>query len=541
MDAVTRHHRPLKSIVFPTDTFVSTMIPLLTAEQVRQADAHTIAHEPIASIRLMERAAVTCTNRLMEDLDYEVPVVVLAGMGNNGGDGLAMARLLSAAGQREVRVIIPQCKQAASADCRTNLGRLEGTRVAIDVLAEGAELPYFPPHALVIDALFGTGLQRPLTGWLKALVVQLNARPNEVLAIDLPSGLFADSNEGNDKSAIVQADRTYTLELPKQALLMPDLSRFAGCWEVVPIGLDRRFIAAQRTGLMLMEAADAAACMPPRNPVAHKGHFGHAWLLAGGPGKMGAALLAAKAALRTGCGLLTVHVPAGQEPLVHAALPEAMVSVDPGEGLSALPRFAKVSAIGMGPGIGTEAETAKLLKLLIQQAPAPLVLDADALNILAENKTWLAFLPPGTILTPHPVEFERLAGNAGSGEARLQMARELAMKQRLVVVLKGAHTAICAPDGQIWFNTTGNPGMAKGGSGDVLTGIITSLRAQGLDPVAAAMLGVYAHGRAGDRAAEHLGMDGMLPGDLIEQLPHVWKQLRGASPSGPTGPARAFV
>lgn len=502
------------------------MLPILTTEQIRLADAHTIAHEPVASIDLMERAAVNCSNRLMETLDIDVPVVVLAGMGNNGGDGLAMARILKMAGQREVSVVVVGYKERGSPDFEANLGRLGTSRVQVDVIPEGTPLPPFSPRALVIDALFGTGLQRPLTGWLEQLVAELNVRPNQVLSIDLPSGLFADSNKGNDLKAIVQADRTFTLELPKRALLMPDHGRYCGQWEVVPIGLDRGYIASLEPEARIMEAIDLAPLLPKRRRAAHKGDFGHAWLLAGGPGKMGAALLAAMGALRSGCGLLTVHVPAGQQSTVNVALPEAMVSLDPGDHLSALPKFSKVSAIGMGPGMGTEDETARVLKQLIQLAPAPLVLDADALNILAGNKTWLAYLPAGTILTPHPLEFDRLAGKAASGEDRLRAARELARKQGLVVVLKGANTAICAPDGRVFFNATGNPGMAKGGSGDVLTGIITSLRAQGLDSLSSALLGVHAHGLAGDLAAEELGMDGMLPSDLIEKLPLAWKQLR---------------
>lgn len=504
------------------------MLPLLTADQFRQADAHTIAHAPIASIDLMERAATHCANKLMEHTAYDVPVAVLAGMGNNGGDGLAMARILRMAGQQEVRVLVPRYKPEGSPDFEVNLRRAQEAGLAVEFLEEGAELPHFAPGTLVIDALFGTGLQRPISGWLKQLVRAVNQRRAKVLAIDLPSGLFADDNTGNDPEAIIQADRTYTLELPKLSLLLPDTGRFAGEWEVVPIGLDRVFIASLKTDAVMLEAADMSALLPARRRFAHKGDFGHAWLLAGGSGKMGAALLAAHACLRSGVGLLTVHVPACQENLVHAALPEAMVSPDGhGEHLSTLPKFNKAAAIGMGPGIGTDGDTARLLKLLIQEAPASLVLDADALNLLAENKTWLAFLPAGTILTPHPKEFERLAGKAANDHERLMQAKELARRLRSVVVLKGACTAICSPDGRLFFNSTGNPGMAKGGSGDALTGIITALRAQGLDALSAAVLGVHAHGLAGDLAAQELGMDGMLPSDLIERLPLAWKQLRG--------------
>ena len=511
------------------DTFAS-MIPILSAEQLREADAYTIANEPITSIHLMERAATACANRLMETLLYDVPVVILAGMGNNGGDGLAMARILRIAAQ-PVRVLVPHYKAQGSPDFERNLKQARAAGIAVEILEEGTDMPSIAPNAYVIDALFGTGLQRPIAGWLKKWVMALNAGPNEVLAIDMPSGLFTEDNSLNDPEAIVQADRTFTLELPKLALLLPDNARFTGEWEVVPIGLDRSFIAGLKTAAVMLETAEIALMMPVRKRFSHKGDHGHAWVFAGGSGKMGAALLATKAGLRSGCGLLTVHVPAGQEAVVHSALPEAMVSLDKESGhLSTLPDLGKASAIGIGPGIGMADATARMLKLLIQEAPAPLVIDADALNILSENKTWLSFLPAGTILTPHPKEFERLTRKAANDHERLMDARDLALRLNSVVVLKGAYTAICSPDGSIFFNNTGNPGMAKGGSGDALTGIITSLRAQGMDPLTAALVGVYAHGSAGDLAAGELGMDGMLPSDLIDHLPEAWKQLRGAIP-----------
>lgn len=502
------------------------MIPVLSAAQVRAADAHTIAHEPINSLDLMERAAAHCAQRLAELIGPETPVAVLAGMGNNGGDGLVIARILSQKGHGKVTVLAPRYRSEGSPDRETNMSRARESGVPVRILEEGEGLPDLGPGTVVIDALFGTGLQRPITGWLKDLVQELNRLPHPVIAIDLPSGLFADGNGTNDPDAIVRATRTLTLELPKMALLMADHYRFAGEWEVLPIGLDREFIADQPTDLVVIEDGDVAAMLPPRHRVHHKGDHGHAWILAGGPGKMGAALLAAKAALRSGCGLLTVRVPQGQDAVVHGAVPEAMVSMDEEPELSSLPQFDRVAAIGMGPGTGTGDGTARLLKHLVQEAPAPLVLDADALNILAENRTWLSFLPAGTILTPHPKELERLVGKAGSDEERLEQARELARKHRLVVVLKGAYSAVCTPDGRAYFNTSGNAGMAKGGSGDVLTGILTALRAQGLDPLSAALLGVKAHAMAGDLAAGSLGMDGMLPSDLIAHLPMVWHQLR---------------
>lgn len=503
---------------------------------MKEVDAFTIAQEPIASIDLMERAAAACTRRLLDGMAPRTAVTLLCGMGNNGGDGLAMARLLHEAGC-PVSVIVLRHRTEGGPDFLLNEQRIRALSLPLAYVSEGEELPAIDPGRLLIDALLGTGLQRPVTGWLKRMIGTVNGLPNRVLSIDLPSGLFAEDNSGNDPEAIVKADRTLTLELPKLALFLPGFGPFAGRWEVVPIGLDPAFIRSLEPVAAWVDTPDVAAWMPVRDRFSHKGVFGHAWVMAGGPGRMGAALLAVGACLRSGAGLVTARVPHGQEALFHAAHPEAMVSVDePGAGLSTLPRMERATAVGIGPGIGTGGDTARLLKRLIQEAPAPLVIDADALNLLAENRTWLAFLPAGTILTPHPKEFERLAGPAASDHERLLQARDMAVRFRVVLVLKGAFTAVCAPDGRIFFNATGNPGMAKGGSGDVLTGILTGLLAQGTAPLAAALLGVHAHGLAGDLAAQELGMDGMLPGDLIRQLPFAWQRIREATKDHAEGP-----
>jgi NAD(P)H-hydrate epimerase len=251
--------------------------------------------------------------------------------------------------------------------------------------------------------------------------------------------------------------------------------------------------------------------------------------VAGSSGKYGAAILATHACARSGVGLITAQLPLDLQPAMHAALPEVMALVDVFDKRTSGLGPHRFSAIGIGPGIGMEDDSARMLKHIVQDAPAPLVLDADALNILSENRTWLAFLPKGAILTPHPKEFDRLTDTSATGFERLAKARSFAVRFGIVLVLKGAHTAVCSPDGTVYFNTTGNPGMAKGGSGDALTGIITGLRAQGLEPTSAAVLGVYAHGLAGDLAAKDLGMDGMLPSDLIAHLPLAWSGIRASS------------
>ena len=503
------------------------MIPVLTAEQVRKADAHSIAHEPITSIDLMERAARACAEVLKELHPVKnVGFLVLAGCGNNGGDGLAIARMCAANGTR-VRVLLCHYKPELSADALTNLERLESSAVDVVHLEVGSVLPPPLDNEVVIDALLGAGLDRPISGWLKEVVQQVNRWPNQVISIDLPSGLFAQDNTTNDPKAIIQADHVLTLEVPKLALLLPDNGPWVGQWHRIRIGLDRSFIHALGSKELLVEEQDVREFMPERPRTAHKGTFGHALLVAGSEGKAGAAVLAAHACARSGTGLITVQLPLGLQPAMNAALPEAMTLTDALDKRSSPEGTTRFSVVGIGPGIGTGDVAARMLKRMVQDASTPLVLDADALTILRENRTWLAFLPKRTVLTPHPKEFDRLTEPSATGFERLGKARSFAIRFGIVLVLKGANTAVCSPDGTVYFNPTGNPGMAKGGSGDALTGIITGLLAQGVEPVSAAVLGVYAHGLAGDLAAEELGMDAMLPTDLIDHLPLAWRRIRG--------------
>lgn len=513
------------------------MLPVLTAERLRAADAHTIAHEPITSIDLMERAALRFTDRLMDlhragafGSASRIKYLVVVGMGNNGGDGLVVARSLHEHGMA-VRVVRIVHRAEPSADNATNHQRALETGVPCTDVIDPSHLIQITDDEVIIDAVFGTGLNAPLAGLSAEAVAWINTSDRPVLALDMPSGLFAEDNRTNDPKHIVRATRTISLELPRLAFFLPENAPYVGIWESVPIGLDAGFIRDQPTRHAVIERTDLVGLLHSRPQFAHKGSFGHALVVAGGFGHIGAAVLATRAALRSGAGLVTSHVPSGGLGILQTAAPEAMCSVDPSDRLiTELPQLGAYSAIGIGPGLGTDEATATAIKRLIQDAPAPLVIDADALNILAQNPTWLAFLPPGTILTPHPKEFDRLVGRTvGSGYQRLELAREVALKNRCIVVLKGAWTAVCDTSGRVFFNSTGNPGMAKGGSGDALTGLLAGLLAQGYPSLSAALLGVYLHGHAGDLAARRLGMDGMIAGDLIEELPEAWRALRRAS------------
>jgi hydroxyethylthiazole kinase-like uncharacterized protein yjeF len=475
---------------------------ILTADQTRQADQATIQAEGIRSDELMERAATALSTWLMERVELEEPgeIHVFCGPGNNGGDGLVVARHLHEAGYA-VRVWL-LAASTYSPDFTTNRQRLPAELPCTELNPQ--KLPRLPPHTIVLDALFGTGLHRPLEGDAENVVRHLNKAQARIIAIDVPSGLFADAPQPTD-SAVVQARHTISFELPKLAFLLPQNAPFVGQWHVLPIGLSSEFIHSIPVDNYYVEAVFLAGRLPQRSQFSHKGTFGHALLLAGSRGKIGAAVLASRACLHGGVGLLTVRVPA-----------EAMALTDPAtDFVTELPDLKPYAAIGIGPGLGQESATREVLEQLLRTARVPLVIDADALNLLGANRELLDLLPPDTLLTPHPKEFERLTEPARDDYHRLELLRDFARQRRCYCVLKGAHTALAAPDGTLYFNSTGNPGMATGGSGDVLTGLLLALRAdQRLSPLDAALLGLYAHGRAGDLAAEETGQAGLIAGDI---------------------------
>lgn len=515
------------------------MIPVLTAAQVREADAATIAAQGISSLELMERAATRCAERILMrhragDLGPPdaLAYVVLAGMGNNGGDGLVIARLLHGAGV-PVRVVRVRHRAEPSADQAANWARLQG--LAIPTTDHTGEEPLaFASGEVIIDAILGIGARGSST-LLRAVAQAVRQAHRPVIAVDMPSGLPSDPDGPVDPHDVVPATWTITFEVPKLALLMPDHAAFTGHWEVISIGLEQAFITTLPTRHHVFQADDAVRLLPGRPRAGHKGTFGHALVVGGSPGRAGAMVLATRAALRSGAGLVTAHVPEVAVPVLQTRCPEAMCTFTRHAAVVSDLPAGPWSAVGIGPGLGTHGDSAQVIKRLLQDAPGPLVIDADGLNILAENRTWLAFLPPLTILTPHPKEFDRLYGApAATSAERLERAREMAVRHNAVVVLKGAFTAVCDPQGGVTFNATGNPGMARGGSGDALTGLLTGLLAQGMHPVAAARLGVWLHGLAGDVAGGDLGMDGMTAMDLVEALPAAWQRLRTHPTERPT-------
>lgn len=502
---------------------------ILTADQIRQADAYTISHEPIKSIDLMERAASACFEWITDKFSRNFHFKIFCGVGNNGGDGLAIARMLYGAGYK-VDVYLVRFSQKCSDDFLVNEKRISGFKLSVISISEenAAEFPLKinDPELVIIDAIFGTGLSRAVTGFTTDVIKKINESGNTVISIDLPSGLFCEDNHANNPATIIKASHTLTFECPKLAFLFAENEAFTGNWEIMPVGLDQNFISTISCRYYFITRQTAAAIMKPRKKFSHKGTYGHALLLCGSYGKMGAALLATKACLRSGAGLVTCHTPKCGYGIIQTSIPEAMVSVDESDHyLTTPPKLSAFSAIGVGPGIGLEKQTQGLLKQLIQNYSQPLILDADAINIVAENKTWLSFLPARSILTPHPKEFQRLAGSSDNDYQRLLNQISFAKKFNCYVVLKGAHTSIACPDGDVFFNSTGNPGMATGGSGDVLTGILAGLHAQGYSSKESCVLGVYLHGLAGDIAAEKTSYEALLASDIIENIGEAFKVL----------------
>jgi len=500
---------------------------ILSAGQIRAWDEYTMQHEPIASIDLMERAAARCYSWLENNGYSGRTFSIYCGKGNNGGDGLALARMLSEA-ECPVTVHILEFGFIGTDDFQINLARLHQTSVEVRFV-QGVD-NFHPVGAgdILIDALLGSGLNRRLEGVAADLVTHLNSSGNEIIAIDIPSGLFVSrSSRGN---TVIRAAHTLSFQCYKPAFLMPENAVSVGYVHILDIGLHPGYLQQVSREAELLDPGIIRAIYKPRLPFAHKGNYGHALLVAGSFGKMGAAVLGARACLRSGAGLLSCHVPGCGYPILQTAVPEAMVIVDADERIHTAFEGdpAAYSVVGVGPGIGVEGRTVEFLRELLGRCRKPMVLDADALNIIASSADLWGRVPPYSILTPHPKEFERLFGPSGDDYARVGCAREMARERQCIIVLKGHYSYIAMPGGKGYFNSTGNAGMAKGGSGDVLTGILTAMLSQGYSPGEAALLGVYLHGLAGDLAASRWSQESMLATDLIEHLGSAYEQVQKA-------------
>lgn len=543
---------------------------ILSASQMRQADQESIKNEPISSLDLMERASKKAFywiqnyfgSHLISSL-INTEFHIFCGIGNNGGDGLVLARLLSNFAF-QINVYVVAFSDKRSKDFEANFERIQEisnikiveikTEEDLKKLGEKNSISQLNQNEWIIDAIFGYGLNRVPEKIAAKTIEFINQHSNKnVISIDIPSGLFADENQSKeqhfDKNITVKATHTLTFQSPKLSFFFDEYSEFIGNFEVLDIGLNKNFIENIDSQNYWLTTQKIKQFYKPRTRTGHKGTFGHALLIVGSFGKIGAAQLSTKAALRSGIGLLSVRTPKCGVDILQTAIPEAMILVDDFDKKNKkskkenktflstfsdelLDKMQDYKTIGIGCGIGTEEKTQDMFLHLLKSIDYPIVIDADALNILAknrnyenENEDWLNFVPKNSILTPHPKEFERLFGKTSSAEERHRLLRSLAKEYQLYILLKGAFSALALPNGAIYHSSFGDIGMATGGSGDVLTGILTSLLAQGYNSEESLLLGAFLHGKAGELAAKNKSSEAMLPSDLIEELGNVFKMF----------------
>ncbi|SDF53102.1 NAD(P)H-hydrate epimerase [Mucilaginibacter pineti] len=499
------------------------MLPLLISDQIRQADAYTIASEPISSVDLMERASRAFVGWFINHFpDKKQAISFYCGTGNNGGDGLAIARLLNEHQYKNINVKIARFSSKASDDFNANFVRLKQTSVPVAEINKGDKLPD-ENGAIIIDALLGSGLNKPLAGDYELLVKHINELNKTVVAVDVPTGFFSEGEVLPDTIAI-KADLVITFQQPKINFLLPESAPYINCWEAVNIGINEDFVRSLNSPYQFIEEKDIRRMLKPRHRFSNKGTYGHALIIAGQEKTMGAALLCASASAHGGAGLTTACIPQSGLTALNTYLPELMAIVRNENELPEI-EWDKFNAIAIGPGLGKDKDAAALLLSFIKNYKKPLVIDADALNLLAADKKVLEKLPEESILTPHMKEFDRLFGEHKSWWNRLQTGIEQAARLKVVIVLKNDYTITIAPNGMVYFNSTGNAAMASGGMGDVLTGVITALLAQNYTPLQACIIGTYIHGKAGDELALPNRLNVVLPGKLAAQLPATMAKL----------------
>lgn len=501
---------------------------LLTGAQFKELDQYTIEHEPISAIDLMERAAKAIAEEISKRWNLQTHFYVFAGPGNNGGDALAVARLLAEKGYKAT-VYLFNINQNLSEECAFNKECLtEYSNIKLHEVRDQFTFPTIDAQKdVIVDGLFGTGLNKPLNGGFASLAQSINKTNVPVVSIDIPSGLMCEDNTYNDMNTIVRASLTLTLQLPKMAFLFPENQKYIGELKVLDIQLDMRYMDEVATNMYLLDSNMACRLLKKRNAFVHKGNMGHALVVAGSFGMAGASIFCAKACMKAGAGKVTIHTPKMNNDILQITVPEAILSHDFDDDI--ITRSIETrgfNAMAIGPGIGKNETTAIAMRDFMIQQSLPIVLDADALNILGNHKEWIQDIPKFSILTPHPKELENLIGRCQDSYEQMIKARELAIKQQIYIVVKGHYSIICLPNGIVLFNNSGNAGMATAGSGDVLSGILVSLLAQGYNHEAAVLLGVHLHGLAGDFAAEDLEEECVTASDLINYLPQAFKELR---------------
>jgi len=499
------------------------MLPLLISSQIHEADAYTIAREPIASIDLMERASKAFVGWFVNHFpEKKKSISIYCGTGNNGGDGLAIARMLDQHGYQKISVNIARFSDRSTDDFNINLERLKSTTVPIQELHPGEEFAGENAE-IIIGALLGTGLNKPLSGDFERLVTYLNSLERTVVSVDVPAGLFSDGEVPKD-AVVLRSDLVITFQQPKINFLLPESGPFVKCWEAVNIGINEKFIRSLNSPYQLVEEKDIRSKLKPRQRFSNKGTYGHVLIIAGQPETMGAALLASSACTYAGSGLTTACVPKSGLTALNSYHPEVMAIVREEHELPEV-EWTKFNTIAIGPGLGKSNDALTLFTEVLKNYDQPIVIDADALNMLSENPGLWKHVPAGSILTPHMKEFDRFFGDHQNWWQRLQTGRKKAKEYGVYIVLKNDYTITITPDDKLYFNSTSNAAMASGGMGDVLTGIIAALLAQKYSPEDACIIGNYIHGKAGDELAVPNRMHVVLPGRLITQLPVTMAKL----------------
>jgi len=498
------------------------MLPLLTSAQIHQADKYTIEHEPISSVNLMERAAKAFVGWFVNRFaDRDRAISVYCGTGNNGGDGLAIARILHDHQYKNINVKITRFSDRSTDDFNANLERLPVSIPSTEIRTDDA-LPAEDSH-IIIDAMLGSGLNKPLAGDYERVVKYLNGLHKTIVAVDVPTGFFTEGDIDPDATAL-KTDLAITFQQPKISFLLPEAGPYLKCWEAVNIGIDEKFICSLNSPYQFVQEKDIRRMLKPRHRFSNKGSYGHALIVAGQAKTMGAALLSASACALAGCGLTTACVPESGLVALNSYMAEIMAVIRQGNDLPEI-SWDKFTTMGIGPGLGDDDNTLALLTYIFTHYKKPMVIDADALNVISAHKQLWQLIPAGSVLTPHMKEFDRLFGEHANWWQRLQTATGKAKELKLCIILKNDYTITATPEGKAYFNSTSNPAMASGGMGDVLTGVVTALLAQNYTPEEACIIGNYIHGKAGDELALPNRMNVVLPGRLAAQLPVTMAKL----------------
>ncbi len=491
---------------------------IFSKEQIYKGDKLTAKKQNISSTELMERAGTQIFNWLHFRMQgAQVPIHIFCGIGNNGGDGLVVARHLIIHGYN-VKTYVVNCSDKRSKDFLVNYDRIkETTKKWPDMLACESDFPEIDKDDIIVDAVFGIGLNRPANAWVQSLFQHFKKSGAFTLAIDVPSGVYTDKATENEEG-VVWANYTLSFQSPKLVFFLPDTAKFCGQWEVLDIGIDRDYIIATETEAELIGKNEVLPIYKPREKFSHKGIYGHTLIIGGSYGKIGAPLLSSRSALAIGAGLVTTYLPKCGYQILQTAFPEAMVLTDADDHeLTDIQFGIEPTVIGLGMGMGTSDKTSKALSNLLKNNKIPMVIDADGLNIISKQKTLLKLLPEQTVITPHPKELERLIGKWDDDFNKLKKAKAFSKKHNLIIVIKGANTITVYND-KFYVNTTGNPGMATAGTGDVLTGVIAGLIAQGYEALSATIFGVYLHGKSADLAIENLGYQSLTASHIIEGI-----------------------